>query len=216
MKNLTTYIKESLEPKLKKWIDIVYSTMEKLIKDNKIKPLDVNVDKLAKPDKDFDFNEFILDNTVRKIISNKSIGFTVINQMSQMPKKYLVDKTGDEEKELKPKCLPYWYRPEAQTNEAENDDIPPTYFVGMVMYDSNVTYVDNFCHLVGIETSLCVKESLPVLKAMLNDFALHHLNKLGNYQGLTAKPVHPKMKAIMIKLGFNPIKDNKDILTYKL
>ena len=125
--------------------------------------------------------------------------------MLQNPNKYLVDKSGEEEKELKPECLPYWYQ--------QDNNI---YFIGIVMYDSSVTYIDEFAHLVDIETSLCVSESVPVLKAMLNDFALHYLNKKGNYKGLTAKPEHPKMKAILNKLGFNPFKDNKDILIYKL
>jgi hypothetical protein len=215
MKHLFEYINESLQPKLKKWIDEVYKTMEQLIKDNKVEPIDVDIKKLAKPDKSFEFDDFMMDQSVRKIISNKSIGFTVLNQMCQIPKKYLVDKTNDEEKEIKPKCLPYWYRP-VDDQDKSSTEIPATYFIGMVLYDDKVSYLDNFLHIVGIETSLCVKESTPVLKGILNDFSLHYLNKLGKFSGLTAKPVHPKMKAILIKLGFSPIKDDKNILTYKL
>ena len=223
MKQLRQYILESLKSDVSKWLKEVYNTMQSLIKDNKLQPIDIDVNNLAKPKQSFEFDDFANDQIVKKIVSDKVIGFTVTNQMLQMPKKYLVDTNGTEEKELKPKLFPYWYRPPVQKNEANeedtkvsNDNIDPTYFVGIIMYDQNVTYVDGFIHLVGIETSLCVKESTPVLKAMLNDWALHYINKEGNYQGISAKPVHPKMKAILTKLGFSSMKDNKDILTYKL
>lgn len=225
MKRLQEFINESLGVKVEKWLKQVYDTMQQLIKDNKLQPIDVDVDNLAKPknNQTFKFEDFSKDQIVKKIISDKVIGFTVINQMLQMPKKYLIDTNGTEEKELKPECLPYWYRPVTTKNEANEeetkaskDSIDPTYFVGIIMYDKNINYVDGFIHLVGIETSLCVKESTPVLKAMLNDWALHVINKDGNYNGITAKPLHPKMKANLTKLGFTSMKDNKEILTYKL
>jgi len=206
MKHLIEYINEQLKPDVQKWLANVYKTMQSLIKDNKVQPIDVDPKKLAKPEKGgFTFDDFTNDKTVKTIINDKVLGFTVTAQMLKNSNKYLVNKSGEEEKELKPECLPYWYQ--------QDNNI---YFIGIVMYDSSVTYIDEFAHLVDIETSLCVSESLPVLKAMLNDFALHYLNKKGNYKGLTAKPEHPKMRAILTKLGFSPMKDNKDILIYKL
>ena len=75
--------------------------------------------------------------------------------------------------------------------------------------------IDNFVHLIAIESSLVVAESLVLNKAILNDF-IKLINADGHYQGITVKPTHPKMKANFIKLGFNSFKDNKEILTYKL
>ena len=225
MKNLRQFICEALKRDIVAWLQEVYDTMQKLIKNNKLEPLDVDVKQLNKPQKPFQFDDFANDQTVKKIMADKQIGFTVTNQMFRMPKKYLIDNSGEEEKELKPKIMPYWYRPpqekneakaEEETNKQTTDAIDPTYFVGIILYDTSVSYVDNFAHIVGIEASLCVKESTPLLKAMLNDWALHTLNKEGEYTGLTAKPIHPKMKAILTKLGFSSMKDNKDILTYKL
>ena len=40
--------------------------------------------------------------------------------------------------------------------------------------------------------------------------------KKGKYKGICVKPAHPKLKATFTKLGFTSMKDNKDILTYKL
>ena len=39
---------------------------------------------------------------------------------------------------------------------------------------------------------------------------------MGNYDGIVAKPLHPKMKANIIKLGFRIDSDDKEILIYKL
>ena len=83
------------------------------------------------------------------------------------------------------------------------------------MYDKNVTYIDSFIHLINIESSLIVSESLPLLKAMLNDF-IKTINKEGNYNGISAKPTHPKIKATLIKLGFRVSNDNKNLLVYKI
>lgn len=219
MKSLTVYIQESLQASVSKWIKEVYETMQKLIKDKQLQPIEVDTNLLAKPEKEFKFDDFVNDRNVRKILNDDKIGFTVINQMIKMNKKYLMN--GDNE--IKPDCMPYWYRPESKANEAEettksndNGTISPTYFVGLVMFDLNNSIVENYANIVALETSMCVKESLPVMKAILNDFSLHFLNKKGKFQGVASKPSHPKMKSNLMRLGFKPAKDNKEILLYKL
>ena len=84
------------------------------------------------------------------------------------------------------------------------------------VFDKNVSYIDNFVHLIGIESSLIVQESLPLNKAILADFVKFMEGEKQQFIGISAKPTHPKMKATLIKLGFNTFKDNKEILTYKL
>lgn len=211
MRSLTQYINEALRGEIRKWFKQVYDTMKKLIKDNKLEPIEVDVDKLSKPDKGgFKFDDFATDNIIKDILKNQSLGFTVINQMIKIPTKYMIN--NDEEKtQLKPECLPYWY-----VESGEKKDDQKVYFVGLIMFDTTTKYVEDFCNIMALETSLCVTNSTDVQKAMLNDFALHYLNKKGNYKGLATKPLHPKMKAIFTKLGFRSFKDNKDILTYKI
>ena len=200
MKTLITYITEKLKSDVQQWLKQVYDTQQKLIKDNKVEPLKVDVNKLNKPKKSFTFEDFSTDTVVKQIVGNKQVGFTVINQMIRNPKQYVFD----DKKEMNPECLPYWY--------AEGENI---YFVGLCIYDKNVSYIDNFIHLLAIESSLVVVESLVLNKAILNDFIkLVHADS--HYQGITVKPTHPKMKANFIKLGFNSLKENTEILTYKL
>ena len=206
MKQLQSYIYEALKFDIQKWFQQVYKTMSKLVKNNKTQMIDVDVKKLAKPQTGgFQFEDFVNDKNVKAIIDDDNIGFTVTSQMIQNKKQYFVEKNGETQTELKPECLPYWYQ--------ENNNV---YFIGLVMFDIKIKHIDEFANLVDIETSLCVQESLPVLKAMLNDFSLHYLNKKGNFRGLTAKPAHPKMKSTLVKLGFTTSKDNKNILVYKL
>ena len=200
MKQLLTYINEALKSDVQQWLKNVYQTQQTLIKDNKVQPLQVDVNKLNKPKKSFTFEDFSTDAVVKKIVGDKQVGFVVTNQMIRNPKQYIQD----ENKELAPECLPYWYQ------DGEN-----IYFVGICIYDKKASYIDNFVHIIGIESSLVVAESAPLLKAILGDF-IKFIEKEGNFVGISAKPTHPKMKANLIKLGFNSFKEIKEILTYKL
>lgn len=200
MKLLSALISESLEAKYIKYFKQILATNNALIKDNKIQQIDVDINNIGCPDKPFLFNDFCNDKTIRSIIDNNLFGFTVINQMLKIPKKYLTDNN----KELTPDCWPFSYQ------QGEN-----MYFIGLAMFDKNVSHIDNFINLVAIETSLIVEKSSPVLKEMLKQ-VIKNISKEHQYSGITAKPTHPKMKAILLKLGFSTFKDNKDILTYKL
>ena len=201
MKSLIRYIIEGLKSDVQQWLKKVYQTQQTLIKDNKVQPLQVDVNKLNKPKKSFTFEDFSTDAIVKKILGDRQVGFTVTNQMIRNPKQYILD----DEKELNPECLPYWYQ--------DRDNI---YFVGICIFDKNVSYIDNFVHLISIESSLIVQESLPFNKAILADFVKFMEGEKQQFIGISAKPVHPKMKANLIKLGFNVSKDNKEILIYKL
>lgn len=200
MKQLSIYIIEQLKNDVHKWIERVYNTQKTLIKDNKVDPIDVDVNNLNKPKNPFLYDDFFNDALVKQFIGNKLIGFTVTNQMIRNPKQYIYDK----DKKMNPECLPYWYK--------EGDNI---YFIGLTIYDKSIYYINNYMHLIDIESSLIVAKSDVLMKAILNDF-IKLINIKGKYEGITVKPMHPKMKANFIKLGFKPMQDNKEILTYKL
>ena len=91
MKALITYIIEKLKTDVQQWFKQVYDTQQKLIKDNKVEPIDVDVNKLNKPKQSFTFEDFSTDAIVKQIVGNKLVGFTVINQMIRNPKQYILD-----------------------------------------------------------------------------------------------------------------------------
>lgn len=200
MKSLITYIYEALDQKIQKWLKDVYNNQQQLVKDNKVQPIEVDIEKLNKPEKEFLYDNYSNDPVFKKILADKHLGFTVTNQMFRIPKQYLIDN----DKEYKPDCYPYWYQSDQNI-----------YFVGLCLYDKNITYIENYINLIGIESSLIVNNSGDLNKAILNDF-IKIIPKLGNYKGITIKPIHPKMKATFIKLGFRSSSENKEILVYKI
>lgn len=192
---------EALESKYAKYFETVLTTMNSLIQDNKVQPLNVDIKNIGCPDKPFLFDNLFNDKNVKEIVGNKFFGFTVINQMIRNPRNYLIDN----DKELKPDCYPFSYM--------QNNNM---YLIGLSLFDKNVSHIDGFIHLVGIETSLVVAESAPVLKEMLKQSIKTILKNDNKYIGITAKPTHPKMKATLIKIGFGLSKENKELLTYKI
>ena len=198
MKTFTEFnIFEGLSGDLKKFFDNVFKTQESLVQKNKVQPIKVDDKKLNKPKASFK-KEDLQDKSVKQIIESEHTGFIVANQMLSNENKYFKD----EDKEYNPTCYPYFYK------EGEN-----VYWVGLLMYDEKINYIDKFVTLQLIETSMIVAESNPVYKAILNDF----INMMkGKFIGICVKPVHPKLKAIFTKLGFNSMKDNKEILTLKI
>ena len=79
MKNLITYITEKLKADVQQWLKQVYDTQQSLIKDNKVQPIKVDVNKLNKPKKSFTFEDFSTDTVVKQIVGDKQVGFTVIS-----------------------------------------------------------------------------------------------------------------------------------------
>lgn len=199
MKSLVRYITEGLKNEYKKWLQNVLNSQLSLIKDNKVQQLTVDIKNLNKPEKSFLYDDFINDPIVKKIIGNKQTGFVVTNQIIRNPNQYIKD----EDKKFNSECLPYWYQ--------DGNNI---YMVGICIYDKTVSYVDDFVHIISIESSLAIEDSVELNKAIVNDF-IKFIQKDNNVTGLSAKPKHPKMKAILQKIGFNELEDNKEILTYK-
>lgn len=199
MKSLTRYIIEGLKNEYKKWLQNVLNSQLSLVKDNKVQPLNIDIQNLNKPEKSFLYDDFINDPIVKKIIGNKQTGFVVTNQIIRNPNQYIKD----EDKKFNSECLPYWYQ--------DGNNI---YMVGICIYDKTVSYVDDFVHIISIESSLAIEDSNELNKAIVNDF-IKFIQKDNNVTGLSAKPKHPKMKAILQKIGFNELEDNKEILTYK-
>ena len=200
MKSILSYILENLKPDVQKFIKQVFDNETKLIQNGKIEPLEIDVTKLNKPEHEFLYDNYYNDNVFKSIIDNKIFGFVVISQMLKQVKQYLID--GD--KELKPSAYPYWYQGDKGV-----------YCVGMLLYDNQIAYKDNYLTLCAIESTLFAKNSLDLNKAILNDF-IKLVPKMGSYEGIAIKPLHPKMKALIMKLGFKMDIDDKEILIYKL
>lgn len=200
MKSLVKFITEGLKNEYKKWFKNVLSSQESLVENNKVKMLDIDIQNLNKPEKSFEYDDFVNDPIVKNIISNNKTGFVVTNQIIRNPKQYIQD----EGRNFHSECMPYWYQ--------DGNNI---YMINLCIFDKEVAYIDNYVHIISIESSLAVNKSEDVNKAILNDF-IKFIEKQGNFKGLSAKPKHPKMKASLIKIGFNKSEENDEILIYKI
>ena len=200
--NQYSYISENLKPDIQKFVQNVYNAELKLIQNNKIEPIEFDVKKLNKPKSEFLYDNYYNDKQFKMIIDNKIFGFVVISQMLKQVNQYLID----EDKELKPSAYPYWYQGDKGV-----------YCIGMCLFDKNIAYKENYLTLCAIESSLFVKNYQDLNKAILNDF-IKEIPKMGQYEGIAIKPLHPKMKAQIMKMGFkvDTESEDKDILIYKV
>jgi hypothetical protein len=208
MKSLVAYITEALKNDVQKWIKKIFDYEISLVKGNKIEPINVDVNNLNKPTHPFMLTDFYNDPNIKKLIANRNIGFVVTNQMLRNPKQYILPNQNQEQQDNQNKqmqeCYPYWYQ-----------DGKNIYFIGLIIYDKVFGNIENYLNLISLESSLLVDESDKLNKAMLTDFT-GVAKKLGNYIGISAKPLHPKMKSILMKAGFSISKENKEILIYKI
>ena len=206
MKNLKTYIIENLKGDVVKWFTNIYTNMIKLVKENKLETIDPDVQKLSKPTTGaFPYKDFKNTNVIKRILANNNFGFVVTNQMFTNPNKYISKQENDQKGVSQCECLPYWYK--------LNDTV---YFVGLIVYDIGMPDLKEYCNILSIESALNISDSKKLLQGMLNDFANNYIKDKGNYQGLSIAPIHPKMQAICLKLGFKKVKENNNILIYKI
>lgn len=206
MKSLTTYIDESLNGAIRKWLKPVLQShinMGKL--GNKMNLINIDENKLNKPETPFLFKDYSKDNIFLKIINNKVTGFTIASQLLRQPNKYLII---DDNTSYTPDCMPYWYKVD------ENN----IYCCGLVMYDINNKLADDYLNIINIESGMFVDKSKELNKALLNDF-IKFINSgyfNSNYKGLIAKPLHPRVTNNLRQLGFDINKENKETLIYKI
>lgn len=202
MKSLKNYILEALKTDVQKWLKQVLEAQMLLIKNGKVEKIEIDIENLNKPERPFEYDQYSNDLVFKKLILNKLVGFDITGQIIKGSNKYLKDG----EKELTPQCLPYWH----QSKEKN------IYAVGLCLYDVNKQYIDQYIHVVSLESSTIVENSLDLNKAMLSDFGKTMKKQNGNIIGMTSKAIDNKHKSELIKMGFSVSKENQDLFVYKI
>ena len=87
-------------------------------------------------------------------------------------------------------------------------------FVGTIAYDNNIKISENYLTLFICEASLIVDKSVDIIKFMIENLSEEIQIKDKNIKGFVINPVHPKIKADVIKGGFKVSNQNKEILYY--
>lgn len=200
MKRFSKYFYEALSTEAQEWLKNVANTQKALVKDNKVEPITVDVNKLNKPRNPFTYEDFFGDALVKNLLGDRFVGFPITNQMVRNSKNFIFE----EGKEIKPNCFPYW------AQDGEN-----LYFAGLCIYDKEHTYIDGLVNLIAIDSSSIVKNADELNTAIFNDF-VKMMGEDQKIKGIVAKPKHAKIKSLLQKLGFSASKENNELLTHKI
>lgn len=201
MKHIGEYIddkviNESLLSWLKAFIKKLKSNQTKLINNNKVNMLDMDVDKLIMQKEPARFNDLIKDRDTLEIWQNAKIGFPESSIIAKNINKYCKD-LGEVKSD--PYVYTFYYKSES------------IYYAGVLIYEPNIQYIENYVHIISIETNLVVDNPTEVQEAIFNQFKNIMLKEKMSCEGFTAKITHNKMKGILEKLRFKKSEDNEEL-----
>jgi len=207
MKHINKYIDEKIIDEgllswLKAFIKKTKSNQDKLVVNGKVTMLDMDEENVKIQKEPAKLYDLIKDKNTLSIWDNNKTGFPATSAIAKNPKKYCID-LGETVSD------PYVY-----TFYYQGDN---TYHAGVMIYDNAVSYINDYVHIISIETNLVVDNPSDVERFMLNGFKEMITKKKKNVLGFTAKAdVHPKMKGILNNLRFVQSEDNDEIYKYDL
>lgn len=141
-----------------------------------------------------------IDNDTKEIISNEHTGFPIAAQILQNPNKFL-------------KTKEHTFDPFMQCYFAQDGN--KSYYVGLIIYDDNVTFIEGFKHILDVEPNLIVDNPSDVNKTMIEQFAA--VVKENDIKGFTCNvKMHPKLKTNLMNAGFKPSNTDKEIYVYNI
>lgn len=204
MKHLNNYIvehqikhlNEGILDKLTNWFKNLFKNQETL-KDKTIK---VDTKNIKGPDKSIELKELIKNSEELKLINDKSVGFPVSAMLIKQKNQYLTkeDKDGNKQ-EYETLVDRYFY--------VDGDN---KYDIGIIMYDEKIKNDNNYVNLINLEVIQRIDNISEVQKYIGNIFE-DNMKKKG-FTGAQYDSKHPRVKAILIKLGYQSENNNKDIL----
>ena len=99
---------------------------------------------------------------------------------------------------------------------SQDEDGKRTYSIALLMVDNTSTYIENYRHIVDIESNLIVDNPTEVNETVLKQYIDICKKENSNIKGFTAKNLHPKLKGNLNKLKFKTSQENKEILIYNI
>ena len=194
-------INEGLLSWLRAFIKKLKVNQVKLIDKNKVNMLNMDVKKLKFQKEPVKLSDLARDKETLDIWANNKIGFPESNMIARNIPKYCPDQG---ETESDPYVYTFYYRGES------------TYYAAVIIYDNAVSYIDNYKHIISIETNLVVDNPSEVQVAVFDSFKKIMNKREQNLAGFTAKLIHPKMKGILTNLRFVKSEDNEEIYKIEL
>lgn len=208
MKNFTSYIddyaenaylNEGLFDWFKAFFKKVFKSQTSLIQNNKVNMYNVDEKKMKFAKEPVPYDK--VDKETKELWKNKNVGFPVATDMMNNESKYLKD--GE-----------ITFTPMVETYFSQEADA--TYSVGLIIYDNNHGYIDNYVHLLDFETNLIVDNPTDVQKAMIKQFGDKLKKENNKILGFTCKPTHVKLTANVRKMKFKKSEIDKKVYNYTI
>jgi len=205
MKTFTQYInEEQIEclnegflSKLANWFKGIFKTQKKLENEN----LKVDVKQIKSPEKPMKLKDILAVDSEMELINDKNVGFPVASQIINQKDKYLTltSEKNEDKKEYQPLVDRYFYV-----------DGNNKYMIGQIMYDISIKNDNNFVNMINFEVLQKV-ENLSEVQKYINGIFEGNMKKQ-SFKGFQYNITHPRVKAVLIKLGYKTENNNKNII----
>jgi hypothetical protein len=181
--------------------DKIFSFFKKIFKKtnkDKIEVKDANTNlKKSKPLS----LENIDNDAFMQIISDKHVGFAILNKMLKNKNNYFIyDKKS--KTEYKPEFNAFFYKDKKHIN-----------YVGILGIDKNINIIDDYLTIFVIDVAVNITNYNDVIKFIINDL-INELKK--EYKGFVIKPQDPTLINIIKKAGFKPMDKKREIYKMEL
>lgn len=205
MKNIDEYIDdkiitEGLISWFKAFFRKIYNMQRARIKNNKVEMYDVDEKQMKVQKEPVKLND--VDKNTISIWNDKQVGFPISAMIATNPKKY---KSSDKQEEFNPDVYCYFSK-----------DGFKTYAVGVLMIDEDVSFIQDYKHIVNLESCLIVDNPSEVNESMLDQYSEYIKKQNSNIKGFTAKALHPKLKGNLVNAGFKVSNSDREIFIYNI
>ena len=196
------YLNEGLLDWFKAFFKKVFKSQQSRLNGNNVEMYKVNTKNIKFAKQPVKFSE--VDNDTLNEWKHDKLGYVVATNIINNQKKLLVDINNNP------------IDPLVYTFFSPDEDGKRTYSVALLMVDNNSTYIENYKHIVDIESNLIVDNPTEVNETVLKQYIDICKKENSNIKGFTAKNLHPKLKGNLNKLKFKTSQENKEILIYNI
>lgn len=188
----TFFMNEGIISWLKAFVEKIKSNMQSRVNQNgSVDMLDMDLKKGKLQYQKEPIQLELVDRQTIKDWENVKIGFPSTAKLAKNLKKYTADNNGESD--------PYAYTFYYQEDE--------TYEAGIIVYEPNVNYIQDYNHILNIEISPIVNNPTDVLNEIFNQYKTIILKENNNIKGFTIfnEIDFPKLNGFITKLKFKEV-----------
>ena len=195
------FLNESLLSWLHSFMNKVHNNQKKLFSDGKLNMLKMDIKKLKYQKQNIALSELSKDKDTVNAWSDTQLGFPDSSEILKNTKKYCQD---TDTVKSNPQVYTFYY-------DGDN-----TYYAGVIIYEKDIQEIENYLHIVCIETNNVVDNKKEVEIAMFDQFKnmIKTINK--SIVGYTGKDTTRKnrIKTTLKNIGFTKSDEIDELYIY--